>query len=171
MAGDILCHLAYSGGVEVPRTYYEQLQAIVSKYIAAGERWPATTHQIAAWAIRNKLWAAQQSALIDQCADQIARAMREEYIVDPQGRAVRTKHAARIERDGEQLVLWADIRTASREHMTIAFQQRRQQIVGDCRQLKADVDSYNQNKTPKDPIQMVFDFTMDLIELEAISKR
>jgi hypothetical protein len=29
--------------------------------------------------------------------------------------------------------------------MEIAFQQRRQQILGDCRQLKTDVDSYNDN--------------------------
>ncbi|GAJ11034.1 unnamed protein product [marine sediment metagenome] len=152
----------------MPRTLYEQLQSIVSKYIAAGERWPASTHEIAAWAIGNKLWAPQPSAIVDQCADQIARAMREEYIVDPQGRTVRAKHAARIKRDGQQLVLWADIRSASREHMAIAFQQRRQQIVGDCRQLKADLDSYNQNKNPITPIEMIFDFTSDLMELEAV---
>jgi hypothetical protein len=52
--------------------------------------------------------------------------------------------------------------------MAIDFQQRRQQIVRDCRQLKTDVDSYNENKTPRAPIQMVFDFTEDLRELEAM---
>jgi hypothetical protein len=93
--------------------------------------------------------------------------MREEYIVDPQGRTVRAKHAARLIKDGEQLALWADIRTADRRHMEIAFQQRRQQIVGDCRQLKTDADSYNDNANPGKPIQMVFDFTQDLAELEA----
>lgn len=148
--------------------YYEQMQGIVSKYIDDGQPWPATSHQIAAWAIRSHLWAPQQSAIIDQCAEHLARAMREEYIVDPQGRTVRAKHAARMERDGEQQVFWADIRNASRDHMAIAFQQRRQQIVGDCRQLKADVDSYNDNKNPEAPIQMVFDFTADLQEFEAI---
>jgi hypothetical protein len=51
--------------------------------------------------------------------------------------------------------------------MEIAFQQRRQQIVGDCRQLKVDVDSYNENAKPDRPIQMVFDFRADLAELEA----
>ena len=40
-------------------------------------------------------------------------------------------------------------------------QQRRHQIVGDCRQLKMDVDSYNQNRTPDQPIQMIFDFTYE----------
>jgi hypothetical protein len=94
--------------------------------------------------------------------------MREEYITDPQGRTVRAKHAARTGREGEQGVFWADIRTPPRQHMEIAFQQRRQQIVGDCRQLKIDADSYNENSNPGSPIQLVFDFRDDLAELEAI---
>jgi hypothetical protein len=53
--------------------------------------------------------------------------------------------------------------------MEIAFQQRRQQIVGDCRQLKSDMDSYNQNHNVGKPIQMVFDFTLDLEEIEALA--
>lgn len=150
------------------RSYNDQLQAIVNKYLGDGQPWPATTRQIAAWAIMNKMWAPHHTKLISQCAEELARAMREEYIVDPQGRTVRAKHAARTERDGEQLVLWADIRTAPREHMEIAFQQRRQQIVGDCRQLKADINSYNDNRSPDRPIQMSFDFTWDIEELQAV---
>lgn len=47
-----------------------------------------------------------------------------------------------------------------------AFQQRRQQIVGDCVQLKADVDSYNENRTPERPFQLILDFTVDVEERE-----
>jgi hypothetical protein len=61
------------------------------------------------------------------------------------------------------------MRTAPREHMEVAFQQRRQQIVGDCRQLKWDVDSYNQNHNAGEELQMVFDFTLDLEEIEALA--
>ena len=149
--------------------YYEQLQSVVRQYMQNGMDWPATTRQIAAWAINQNLWKPQPSDLVDQCAVVLARAMREDYIVDPQGRTVRAKHVARTEREGKQLMLWADIRTAPREHMAIAFQQRRQQIVGDCRQLKADLDSYNDNRSPLRPIQMSFDFTVDLEELEAVT--
>ena len=46
---------------------------------------------------------------------------------------------------GEQQVFWANLRTAAPEHVELAFQQRRSQVVGDCRQLKMDVDSYNEN--------------------------
>ena len=151
------------------KTYTEQLQGIVNQFVDSGEKWPATRREIAAWAIRNHLWEPQRSDLIGQCAEQLARAMREEYITDPQGRAVRAKHAARITESGEQLVLWADIRNARPEHMLVAFQQRRQQIVGDCSQLKQDVDSYNDNYNSSAPIQLSFDFTRDILELEAAS--
>jgi len=149
--------------------FQEQLQHIVNEYISSGESWPATTREIAGWGIQKGLWKPQRSDLIDVFADQLARAMREEYVFDPQGRHVRVKHAARLRRNGTHLVLWADIRTASRTHMEVAFQQRRQQIVGDCRQLKLDVDSYNENKSTGNPIQMVFDFTFDLLEAELVS--
>lgn len=145
-------------------TYTAQMQIIVTKYIAAHEEWPATTRQIAAWAIREKMWASHPSSLVNQCAEALAEAMREEYIIDPQGRTVRAKHAARI----DQAVLWGDIRTAPRGHMEVAFKQRRHQIVGDCRQLKADVDSFNENREPGEPIQLSLDFTRDVAELEAV---
>ena len=88
-------------------------------------------------------------------------------MTDPQGRTVRAKDAARISQNGKQITLWADIRTANQGHMERAFGQRRRQILGDCRQLKADVDSYNDNRQPEEPLQVIFDFTLDLAELEA----
>ena len=51
--------------------------------------------------------------------------------------------------------------------MRAAFQTRRRQIVGDCHQLKTDIDSYNDNYNQAQPVQMVFDFTQDLQELDA----
>lgn len=152
-------------------SYNEQLQSIVRKYRDAHQPWPATTKTIASWAIANKLWHAQTSTLVTQCAEQLAKAMREEYVTDPQGRRVRAKHVAILEKDGEQLAIWEDIRSASREHMQLSFQQRRQQIVGDCRQLKADADSYNENANRAEPVNMVFDFTLDLAELELVKRK
>ena len=125
----------------------------------------------AGWAIREVLWKPHETLLITKCAEDLGRALREEYITDPQGRRVRAKHAARMRLDrdeGEQGALWDDIRTASHEHLRIAFQQRRQGIVGDCHRLKIDVDSYNENRNPIEPIQMSFEFTNDLLEMEAV---
>lgn len=106
--------------------------------------------------------------MLKKCAEELSDAMREEYATDPQGRRVRVKHVARYGEGQAQIPLWADIRTATRAHMEIAFQQRRQQILGDCRQLKTDVDSYNENYSSGEPIQMVFNFTDDLAELELV---
>lgn len=50
----------------------------------------------------------------------------------------------------------------------LPFQQRRQQIIGDCRQLKTDVDSYNENYNSSEALQMIFDFTDDLAEVELL---
>jgi hypothetical protein len=155
----------------MPKTHNEQLQQLVSRYKAAGEPWPATAHQIAEWAVQSKRWTPQHYTIIAQFADQISRAMREEYITDLQGRRVRAKHVARILRNGKQMALWVGIDDATpdhHKHMRIAFQQRRQQIVGDCQQLKTDVDSYNENNNPGGRISMVFDFTSDLEEAELL---
>jgi hypothetical protein len=143
-------------------TYKEQMQRIVREYIDAGQLWPASAHDIAIWAIANHRWEPQHAAMIRKCAEELSDAMREEYFTDPQGRRVRAKHVAKY----DQTSLWADIRNASRDHMELALQQRRQQILGDCKQLKVDVDSYNDNQNTGEPIQMVFDFTYDLEELE-----
>ena len=116
-------------------------------------------------------WQPKSSAIIDQFADQIAHAMREEYITDPQGRKVRVKHVVRMDQGGKQIGFWDDMRLAPRQHMEIAFQQRRQQVVGDCRQLKTDMDSYNENYNKGKPVQMSFNFTHDLEELELGTKR
>ena len=139
--------------------YVRQIQRIVNDYMTGG-RQVATAREIAAWAVHNGLWKPRPADVINQCAEQVARAMREEYITDPQGRVVRAKHAARI----EQFVLWADIRTADPAHIEVAFKQRRQQILGDCRQLQRDVDSFNDNRKPARLIQIVFDFSRDLEE-------
>jgi hypothetical protein len=48
--------------------------------------------------------------------------------------------------------------------MELAFQQRRWQIVGDCKQLRTDVDSYNENYNPGPVLQTSFNFTNDLEE-------
>jgi len=93
-------------------------------------------------------------------------------MIDPQGRRVRRMHPRRVDEEespiGEmkQKTLWDDMTTALPEHMQVSFQQRRHMILGDCHQLKTDVDSYNENYNDSEPIQMSFEFTEDLIEME-----
>ncbi|MFZ6819577.1 hypothetical protein [Undibacterium sp. Ji22W] len=147
-------------------TKNEYLQQLIPQYQAAGNKWPASTRELAQWAINTGKWIPNPSAVLSQCAEEFSRALRDEFVTDEQGRRVRTKHAATYSEGQEQYVLWDDIRTASPKHMKLAFQQRRQQIFGDCKQLKNDVDSYNENRLPEQPIQIIFDFGIDLEEFQ-----
>ena len=150
-------------------SYNEQLQELYRKYEKAGHAQPFTMHELAAWAFDNGLCQPQRSTMVTRLAEDFSRAMRADSHIDPQGRRVRTKHMASYERNGKQYALWADIRMASRDHMERSFQQRRHGIVGDCRQLKADVESYNQNQNTGEPIQLILDFTDDMAEYEALA--
>ncbi len=150
------------------KTYQDSMQQIADDFFASTGNWRATASEIAVWAIHKGLWEPPRQMAIKVCARDISRAMREEHIKDGDGRLVRAKHAARITQGQEQKTFWADIRIAPREHIELALQQRRRQIVGDCRQLKIDQDFYNDGHPNQEKIQLCFDFRDDLAELEAI---
>ena len=107
------------------------------------------------------------SVVLDRCANDIGEAMAEMYMTDEKGRRVRLLHPATIKRQGVLFTEWDDIRTMPRAHMQLSSQQKRKSIVGECRQLKTDIDSFNDARSTEKPIQISFDFTMDLAELEA----
>jgi hypothetical protein len=152
------------------KTKTQFLWDITVRYRDAGEAWPTTAKNIAAWAIRAKLWAPSPRNLIDQCAGELAAAMREEFFTDDQGRRVRKKHAIRevvaLPEGKHDQMIWVDIEDASPVQMDLAFQYRRRQVLGDCTQLKRDLDSYNENYNTGDQLRICFDFSEDLAELE-----
>jgi len=57
----------------------EQLREIVDEYREAGEPWPASAKQIAAWAYNTRRWQPKAGNVIKQCAEDTSRALREEY--------------------------------------------------------------------------------------------
>ena len=148
--------------------YKNQLQRIVKDYRQSGQEWPASSADIARWALKNKKYDLRTPTIEKIVRRELAQAMREEYITDAKGRRVRAKHPAKVKRNGEQITIWDDIRTAPRTHMEMAFANRRNHIVAECRQVKTDVDSYNDANPLQRPIQMVLDFTRDVEELEGI---
>ncbi len=153
-------------------SYTKELQAAANEYFREHPGSECTAREIAHWAILTGRLKPHGNAAERQLANDLSRAMREEHRTDPQGRSVRAKHVARVKRKGKQLNLWADSQTAPPAHMKIAFQQRRQQIVGDCLQLKVDVDSYNDNRdTSAGQLMLIgFDFRNDLAEIEALRR-
>lgn len=156
--------------VKTKKSYNSAMLDLVEKYIDDGGTVPYTTHDVAEWAINRGHWN-RKSTAVALCARDLARALREDYYTDSKGRTVRARHAVRVHRergDGqrEQLTLWGDHRTMPSEFAERSFKQRRMQIVGDCKQLKVDVDSYNDQHPDDRPIQLVLDFTYDVAEDE-----
>ncbi len=147
--------------------YIKQMQRIVQEYRAAGQPWPAMAKEIAAWAISRGKWVMPATAVLNRCSQDIAEAMGELYFTDKKGRRVRALHPATVQRQGVLCTEWDDLRTASRSHMVLSFQQHRRRIVGECRELNTARMSWNDSHLNCEPIQISFNFTMDLAELEA----
>ena len=125
-------------------------------------------HEVAEWDYRNGCHKPNVKTVIDSIAADIAQSFREEYRTDPRGRRYRAKHAATQKYGNKTQSLWGDLDDpkAPHDHFVKSFGQRRQQIVGDCFQLKTDVDVYNDQREPRTPIQVVLDFTYDVEELQ-----
>ncbi|KAF0844262.1 hypothetical protein FNL37_1706 [Methylovorus glucosotrophus] len=129
---------------------------------------PVDPHEIAAWALKNGLLKPNHKTILDAVAADISQVFREEYRVDKYGRRYRAMHAVKQKVGNKQSSLWADMddKQAPREHFLKSFSQRRQQVVGDCFQLKTDVDVYNEKNPDKEVIPLILDFTEDVAELQ-----
>lgn len=148
-------------------TLNDQLMQIVDDYRATGNVWPPKREEIAEWAVANDKYQLTRGMAVAQCAERIARAMRLEHIKDRKGRSVRKYYAARLRESGQMVIRWDDW-NADRPFMEVSTANRRNQILGECRQLKDDVDSYNERKSPDRPIQVEFNFNVDLEELDQL---
>ena len=149
--------------------YTNQVKDYVERYkTETGNDGLLDPHEVAAWALHNGLHKPNPKTIIDAIAADIAQVWREEYRTDKHGRRYRAKHAATHKKGNKTLSLWADLDDpeAPHNHVVRSFAQRRQQIVGDCLQLKTDVDVYNDKREPDEPIQVPLDFTLDVAELQ-----
>jgi hypothetical protein len=149
--------------------FNNQLLKIVEDYREAGMEWPATKDQIAEWAVANDRYQLTRGMAVSQCAEKITRAMRLEHIRDKKGRSVRKYYAARLRENGQLVMKWDDL-NAERPFMEMAAANRRNQILGQCWQLKQDMDSYSDRKCPDQPIQLDFNFNVDLEELGGLNE-
>ncbi|MFT9331918.1 MAG: hypothetical protein ABF533_07830 [Acetobacter persici] len=147
--------------------YSEQMQAIFERYRATVSSDPVSLDEVAAWALNEGLFRPSPRDVAKLCRDALADSLRQEKRIDAKGRKYRAKHSVRTWIKGQQLSLWADIDNAPRDFMKKSFAQRRQSIVGDCFQIKQDVDHFNDERQDEEPIQIILDFTEDVAEMEA----
>lgn len=149
--------------------YGNQVKAYIELYEAeVGRGSLIDPHALAEWAYERGLHKPSVRTVVDAIATDIAQYFREEYRTDERGQRYRAKHAVRSKTGDRTRSLWADIDDAGapREHFVRSFAQRRQQVVGDCFQLKTDVDVYNAKNPLQRPIQVPLDFTYDVEELQ-----
>jgi len=144
--------------------YHEQLQRIWHAYEKEHGYVPATAREAVKWGVSQALMELPQIDPYDRLAEDMAKALREEYATDSKGRRYRKNHAVRVKKAGVQLTMWAIMENAPPEYMRKAFIQRREQIVGDCVQLATDVEVYNEINQDQPPIQLLFDFRDDIEE-------
>lgn len=149
--------------------YGNQIKAYVEQYkLETGGDGLIDPHAVAEWAYQRGLHKPSMRTVVDAIAADIAQYFREEYRTNSDGQRYRAKHAVRFKKGDRTMSLWADMddEDAPREHFLRSFAQRRQQIVGDCFQLKTDVDVYNGKNPGMNPIQIPLDFTLDVEELQ-----
>lgn len=145
-------------------TKNEQLQHAWHDYEKEHGYIPATAREACVWAVKRGFLQMPEIDPFDQLAEDMSRALREEYATDSLGRRYRKNHAVRVTKGGVQFTMWAIMGNAPREHMQKAFIQRREQIVGDCTQLDTDVQAYNDMNKDQPAIQVPFDFNPDVEE-------
>jgi hypothetical protein len=147
-------------------TLKDQMLRIYRDYQRHCGKDTVNTYDLFEWAQRTDRWKPKVSAVRRQFLDQLSSALRQEYFTDEKGQRVRKHHAVVREQNGKQISLWGDIRQAPEQHMILSFSQRRKQIASDCRQLKVDVDFFNENRQPTEPYQLELDFREDVAEME-----
>ncbi|MCH9032782.1 MAG: hypothetical protein IIB00_11075 [candidate division Zixibacteria bacterium] len=142
------------------------MQELANEYLRAMGETEIAPDLMFEWAYQNRKWGPTQESLRKQFKQELGPALREEYYKDPQGRQVRTKLAIVRTRDGKQTSLWGDSRIMSRKKFTMNVHYRRKHIVGECFQLKTDVDSYNDNTNNGKLIPLELNFGQDVAERE-----
>lgn len=150
----------------------EHNQKIAKQFEQIHQRKPFDLHEVYYWAKEMKLWFPEQDFEEKMFVDEMAEALRDVYVTADDGVSkVRYYHARTGKnKDGKQQVFWANMFDAPYEHLEEAFQQRRRQSLGDCRQLKTDIDYCNKKRFSDKPIQMSFNFDEDLAEEEALKE-
>lgn len=139
-------------------TKNEKLQQIWHRYDNDHQHRPTSAREAVEWAVAEGLIELPEMDPYDALAQDMAQALRTEYKTDAKGRRYRANHAVRVTKNGVQYTFWGIMGFASHDHMERAFTQRREQIIGDCVQLKTDVDVYNDENKEHPQIEMVLDY-------------
>lgn len=147
----------------------EYLQEIARRYRQETGKKQINPHDLAEWAYENghHRWQPDRSSIITRCAKDFARALRNETYVDPQGREVRLNRCVVESPEGQtKMAFWESMKSAAPDFIEKSLQQERMAILARCRKLKTSFDSYRENTNPGTQMELVLDFTDDVVEAE-----
>lgn len=144
----------------MPMTKREQLLRTKDEYRASHDNAPATARDMAEWAVEAGMYKLPPFAATKKCAEELADAMRLQYMPVKGGRRVRAMHSWPT----EQGTLWDDLRTIKRGPMELSTALKRSGVVGEVKQLKRDLDFFNEFHPDEPPIEISFNFENDLAD-------
>jgi hypothetical protein len=121
-------------------------------------------NEVARWAVARGWPLPKPTDPIERLAQEFSKAAREEIRHDSKtGKPYRANHAITFTQDNRQTARWFDIdEDPPRPKMLKSLVQRREQMVGDGLQLALDASHWNGAHPKDEPIQLSFDFTLDI---------
>jgi hypothetical protein len=142
--------------------YARDLERFIADYIQATGDHAWTTLKIADWLIKTGQWEDQKINATRYLSRQLARAARQATITDEKGNKVRKYHAYRL--GPQQPMLWTEMDHIHRDHMDESKTMRRNTLAAGAIQLHLDLEYFNKNHNPGEPLLFDPDFTTDIEE-------
>lgn len=146
-----------------------QNQWVIEQYENAGMPTPATSREIATWALQKGLLKPKERDIIGEVADEITRAQKEVYRIDDKGRRYRAKHAVRSNIAGVAFSRWGDIDKDPPEFIQKSLHQKRRHIAGENYWLKVDTDHFNEKYAGTEyQMELDLNYTNDVLERQLL---
>lgn len=125
-------------------TKKEQYQRITDEFVREHGGADIDPDELTAWAIKTKRVTREEYSFFRQTKRELVKAIKDEEIVDAQGRTLPRRAAIRL-KGGTQRSLWFDFLTAKPRKALVALSQQRRSLVAYARKIKLKRDSYNDN--------------------------
>ena len=157
-------------GKRSPRTFaLENLLRLYKQAHPSDDESLIEPHRVADWAIAEGQWNSEPISPEQRLRREIANFLRHESFVDSEGRNVRANVAVVVDEatptGRQRRSRWYPLHQAPPEHMRVSVQLRRNQALDDVKQLRMDIDSYNDHNIHEavvDPPD--FNFNTDIEE-------
>jgi hypothetical protein len=140
----------------------ECLRRLFRQYQESHGNQPASTQEVADWAIKNRLYVPRPVNVVAKVASEISEALSEE-----RGRDGHRKNLARRANvNGQTTMLWGRVDDQSREFVEAAVQDWRKQIAGECTIVARTLTHRHRVRPDEETIPFSFNFEMDVAEDE-----